>query len=185
MPPLPELSLVDIIALALIAIGGIQGFIRGLSGELARLLGTIAAFAAGVALQKPVGAWILGHTRLENQSAHAVAFIATVLLAILAMLILRFLLKRVMKVVFADGLDKGLGVCAGLLRMSVAICILFLVMNLIPHDYLNRVFGEESAIGSIVVKYIPTIRETLERNDIPTITPKPHNSEPSTQNSKL
>jgi uncharacterized membrane protein required for colicin V production len=168
MSTIPELNLVDIAALILVGMGGIQGCIRGLSGELARLVGTLAAFAAGVTLQKPVGAWILEHTRLEDQPAHAVAFIATVLLAIIVMFLLRLVLKRIMKVVFTDGLDKVLGVCAGLIRMAVVACIIFLVMNLIPNDYLNRHFGEESAIGSVVVQYIPTIRETLENNDIPT-----------------
>ena len=162
MNALPTLSLVDIVALGLIAIGGIQGFLRGLSGELARLIGTILAFVAGVSLHGPVGEWILRNTRLEDQTAHAFAFVATVVLAIVIMLLLRLVIKRLIKVVFADGFDKGMGVLAGLARMSVVVCIIFLIMNLIPHDYLNRHFGEESAIGSIVIRYVPTVRETLE-----------------------
>jgi hypothetical protein len=71
------------------------------------------------------------------------------------------------KVVFAEGFDKGAGVIAGMLRMSIIVCIIFLCMNLIPHEYLNRVFGEESAIGRVVVKYVPTVRETLENANIP------------------
>jgi uncharacterized membrane protein required for colicin V production len=167
MNTLSELNLVDICALMLIAIGGIQGYLRGLSGELARLIGTILAFVAGIALHDPVGAWILEHTRLEDQPAHAVAFVATVILAIVIMVLLRLVLKRLIKVVFAEGFDRGMGICAGLLRMSVVVCIIFLVMNLVPHDYLNRHFGEESTIGSIVVSYVPKVRETLEHANIP------------------
>ena len=169
MNAIPELNLVDIAALILILVGGLQGFFRGLSGELARLIGTIIAFATGVALHDPVGTWILENTRLEDQSAHAVAFIATVVLAIVIMIVLRLLLKRIIKVVFAEGFDKGMGVGAGLLRMATVVCIIFLVMNLIPHDYLNRHFGEESAIGNIVVRYVPRVRETLERVEIPAL----------------
>ncbi len=162
MDALPTLNLVDIVALGLIAIGGIQGFLRGLSGELARLIGTVLAFVAGVALHGPVGEWVLKHTRLEDQTAHALAFVATVVLAIVIMLLLRLVIKRLIKIVFADGFDKTMGVAAGLVRMTVVVCIIFLIMNLVPHDYLNRHFGEESAIGSIVVRYVPTVRETLE-----------------------
>ena len=163
MNSIPELNLVDIIALALVAIGGIQGFFRGLSGELARLIGTILAFIAGVSLHNAVGSWVQENTRLEDQAAHAVAFIATVILAIVIMILLRLILKKLIKVVFAEGFDKGMGICAGALRMSVVVCIIFLVMNLIPHDYLNRHFGEESANGNIIIRYVPTVRETLER----------------------
>ncbi len=160
---IPNLNLVDIVALGLIAIGGIQGFFRGLSGELARLIGVIVAFVAGVSLHGAVGEWILKNTRLMDQTAHAVAFIATVVLAVLIMLAIRLVVKRLIKVVFADGFDKTVGIVAGLARMSVVVCIIFLIMNLIPHDYLNRQFGERSAIGSVVVRYVPTVRETLER----------------------
>ena len=168
MDALPTLNLVDICAIGLIAIGGIQGFFRGLSGELARLIGAILAFLAGVSLHGPVGEWILKNTRLEDQTAHAVAFVATIVLAVLIMLTLRLIIKRLIKVVFAEGFDKAMGVFAGLARMSVVVCIIVMVMNLIPHEYLNRHFGEESAIGSVVVRYVPTVRETLERADIPT-----------------
>ena len=168
MDALPTLNVVDIVALGLIVIGGIQGFFRGLSGELARLIGSIIAFVAGVSLHGPVGEWVLQNTRLENQTAHALAFVATVVLAVLIMLELRLVIKRLIKVVFADGFDKTMGIIAGLARMSVIVCIIFLAMNLIPHDYLNRHFGEESAIGSVVVRYVPTVRETLEGANIPT-----------------
>ncbi|MBT3194407.1 MAG: CvpA family protein [Verrucomicrobia bacterium] len=163
MIAIPELNLVDIGALILIAIGALQGFFRGLSGELARLIGTLLAFVAGVALHDSVAAWILENTRLEDQPAHAVAFIATVLIAILIMLLLRLVVKRLIKVVFAAGFDKGMGVLAGSLRMGTVVCIIFLIMNLVPHDYLNRHFGEESAIGSVVIRYVPRVRQTLER----------------------
>jgi uncharacterized membrane protein required for colicin V production len=172
---LPSLNLIDIIALAIIGIGGIQGFCRGLSGELARLIGTVLAFVAGVSLHGPVGEWIQTYTRLDEQPAHAVAFITTVVLAVLIMIVLRLVLKRLMKIVFAEGFDKSIGILAGLLRMTVTVCIIFLIMNLVPHPYLNRHFGEESMFGSIVVRYVPTIRETLERANIPTRQSPPSN----------
>ncbi len=170
------LNPVDIAALILIGIGCIQGYFRGLSGELARLIGTVLAFMAGISLHDPVGEWILENTRLEDQSAHAVAFIATILLCIVIMLILRVVVKKMIKVVFAEKFDKTVGIFAGMLRMGVVVCIIFICMNLIPHEYLNRHFGEESVIGNFVVQYVPTIRDTLEQANIPI----PKNSEEDT-----
>ncbi len=176
MDSLPEFNLVDIVALILIGIGCVQGYFRGLSGELAQLIGTILAFMAGISLHEPVGSWILENTRLEDQVAHAVAFVATILLCIVIMIILRLVVKKLIKVVFAEKFDKTVGAFAGMLRMSVVVCIIFICMNLIPHEYLNRHFGAESVIGSVVVQYVPTIRETLRQANIPV----PKNSEEKT-----
>ena len=166
MDSLPQLSLVDMIAILLVVIGGIQGFFRGLSGEIARLIGAILAFLAGIWLRQPVSVWIVENTRLEDRAATATAFTATVIIAFIIMLILRMVIKRLVKVVFAEGFDRSTGVIAGLLRMSIIVFIIFLCMNMIPHDYLNRVLGEESAIGRVVVKYVPMVRDVLKDNNL-------------------
>ena len=167
-----SLSLVDIIAILLMAVGGIQGYFRGFSGELARLIGAVLAFFAGVWMRASVGGWIYNNTRLGEQAANALAFIVTVILALLFMLVLRMLIKRLVRVVFAESFDKLAGVFAGVLRMSILVLIFFLCMNMIPHGYLNRVFGEESVIGRIVEKYVPAFRSTLEDKNIIKKTPE-------------
>jgi uncharacterized membrane protein required for colicin V production len=161
----PGFNSVDIIALFIILIGAVQGFFRGLSGEIARLAGTILAFVAGVLLREPVGRWIVDNTKLEEQAAHAAAFITTVLLALTVLILLRIIVKRIVKIVFAEAFDKGAGVVAGMLRASIIVLIIFIGMNMIPHEYLNRLFGEESAIGRVVVKYVPAIKEKLENRN--------------------
>ena len=49
------MNLVDIVALALIALGSIHGFIRGLSGELSHLIGMLVAFIFGMWCKEPLG----------------------------------------------------------------------------------------------------------------------------------
>ncbi len=167
MDSMPALSVVDIVALALIAVGGIQGFFRGLSGELARLAGAVIAFAGGTLLHEPVGQWVSTHTRLEARPAQTLAFVATVIIAVLIMIVARMLLKKVIQGVFAPGFDKTAGVLAGLLRMSIFTCIFFIIMNMVPVEFLNRHFGEESVVGSFMVRYVPTVERTLEQAGIP------------------
>ncbi len=162
-----SLSVVDIAALILIGVGGIQGFFRGFSGELARLIGTIIAFVAGTLLHEPVGQWVAASTRLEERPAQTLAFIATIIAAIVIMILVRILLKKVIKLVFAEGFDKSAGVLAGLLRMSVLVCILFIVMNMVPVAYLNQHFGEESVVGRFMIRYVPTVEKTLEKAGMP------------------
>ncbi len=167
MDMLPPLTWVDMIALALIGVGGVQGFFRGLSGELARLFGVVIAFVTGTLLHEPVGLWVSGSTRLEPRPAQALAFIATVVLALVIMIVVRILLKKAIKLVFAEGFDKTAGVLAGLLRMSVFVCIFFVIMNMVPVKSLNEHFGENSAVGGFMIRYVPTVERTLEQAGIP------------------
>lgn len=167
METMPALSVVDIVALALIAVGGIQGFFRGLSGELARLAGAVIAFIGGTLLHESVGQWVSTHTRLEARPAQTLAFIATVIIAVLIMIAVRMLLKKIIHGVFSPGFDKTAGVLAGLLRMSIFTCIFFIIMNMVPSDTLNRIFGEQSAVGGFMIRYVPTVENTLEAAGIP------------------
>jgi uncharacterized membrane protein required for colicin V production len=159
MHGLPTLSIVDVVSLSLISLSALRGYLRGLSGELAQLIGATAAFVLGVYLLGPLGTWCIGHTRLSPMSARAVAFVATVAGVIAVMVLIRMVLKRVMKVVFhQQAFDRFGGLAAGFARAVVVLAIVFLAMNLAPHDYLNRKFGEESVLGTLLLRAMPSLR---------------------------
>jgi len=162
MDMLQTFNLVDIGALVVVAVGTFVGYRRGLSGELARLVSIVAAFVLGLFFFRPVGAWIVNHTRLEDRSAQAVAFMVTIGAALVAMVLLRIVLKRVMQVVFEEMTDKVGGAIAGFVRAALTVAIIVMMVNTWPHDYLNRQFGEESVIGRLVLKYVPILREKVE-----------------------
>jgi uncharacterized membrane protein required for colicin V production len=103
----------------------------------------------------PLATWFSEHTRLTGRAAAALAFVLSVLAAAGCMIGLRLLVKRVMHVVVEPGVDKFLGCFAGLLRAGVLVVIVFLSMNLLPHDYLNRLFGADSIIGAAVLRFAP------------------------------
>jgi uncharacterized membrane protein required for colicin V production len=85
------------------------------------------------------------------------------------------LLKKMITLVFAGGFDKSVGVLAGLLRMSVLVCIVFIIMNMVPVAFLNKHFGEESVVGRFMIRYVPTVEKTLEKAGMP---PFKHAEEP-------
>jgi len=162
MENLPPVSLVDVIAFAAVALGAVRGYFRGLSGELARVISLVAAFALGLRFYGPLSEWVLAYTRIAEENAPVAAFIITVLAAVVCLFLLRYLLKRVMKIVIEERADKTGGVIAGLLRTSVMVLIVFLALNLWPNERLNRIFGEESLIGRLVLKAAPRAREYVE-----------------------
>ena len=149
----------DIAALIFIVVSTLHGCFRGLSGELAHLVSVVVAFIFGLYFYQPFGSWLLENTRLTDQPARALAFLTTILVALVAMILLRFVLRRIMRIVFEEKIDKVAGCFAGFIRSSVIVIIIFLVMNLWPNEYLNRRCGEESVIGGLLLKYVPSLRE--------------------------
>ena len=151
---LPVINVIDIAALIIIGVNIIIGMRRGLSGELAGLVGTIAAFGLGAHFLAPFGAWLKDHTRLGERPAQALAFISVVVCVIIVMILLRLILGKIMKLSFEPAVDKIGGFVSGLVRSCVLVLIIVVSVQICPNDYLNRKFGEESVVGRSVVKYV-------------------------------
>ena len=160
------LNAVDILAFVVIAIGVWQGYRRRLSGELAGLISSAIALLAGVLLCRPLGDSLLANTRLGPEASRTVGFVLAVAVASLLMVLIRYVLKGVMQVVVEETTDKIVGCIAGAVRMTVIVLIGFVIMNLLPHEYLNRLFGEESLIGRGVLKSMPVVRERIESHEV-------------------
>ncbi len=162
MDGFPPPALVDLLAIIIIVIGGFQGYFRGLSGELAGLISVLIAFMLGVRFYEPFGAWVLDHTRLEGRPSLALAFVVTVVTVIVVLLFLRHVIKRIIKVVVEEQAEKTGGVFAGVIRASLYVVIAFVVLNLVPHEYLNRKFGEESVVGTAIQAVMPHMQELIQ-----------------------
>jgi uncharacterized membrane protein required for colicin V production len=154
---------VDIVALCVVALGTCIGVRRRLSGELAHLISVIVAFLFGLYAYQPIADWLLAFERLGPRSARAVAFVVAVMGAGIVMYSVRNILRRVLQVVIEEYADRVAGGVAGFVRASILVIIVFIVMNLAPNAFLNRHFGEESAIGRVVLRFMPTIEEELPK----------------------
>jgi uncharacterized membrane protein required for colicin V production len=169
MNHLPSVNVIDIAVLIIIGVNLIIGIRRGLSGELAALVGTVAAFGLGAHLLSPFGAWLNGHTRLGERPAQALAFISVAVGVIIVMILLRLLLGKLMKISFEPTLDKIGGFAAGLIRSCVLVLIIVVSVLMCPNDYLNRKFGEESVVGRSIAKYVmPRVEDTKPAKEIKT-----------------
>ena len=158
MENLPPFGLPDILAIAAVVFGVIQGIRRGLSGEVAGLVAVTAALVAGLVLYKQAGGWLMENTRLSETGSRAVAFLVTVLCSGAVMLALALLLRFLLRFAVDKHVDRAWGAVIGMVRSIIGILIFFIAVNLWPHPYLNRVFGEESLIGGFVVRFLPELR---------------------------
>jgi len=161
MEGFPVPNAIDVVALILILVGTLIGWRRGLSGELAHVISIIVAFILSISLHYPIGMWLGEHTRLSDDAGRTLAFVLTITFSMLAMAMVRFLIKNILKVVIEKEADKLGGLIAGFVRSAVMIIMLFLIMNMWPHEYLNRKFGEESLIGSVVIRCMPSLQSAV------------------------
>lgn len=168
-------SIIDLLALGLVIIGCIQGAFRGLSGELARLIGVIAAFWIARFSHPPVADWLDMHTRLSPESANLVAYAAVVIIALIALALIRKATEQLIKLVFEKGFDRAAGVIAGGLRMSLIACIIFIVLFLLPGP--PPAFLENSFFANFLVRYVPTVEKTLNEAGVPTFNEPTSDSE--------
>lgn len=159
MASLPTPNLIDAAALIVIAVCAFRGSRRGLSGELAQAAALAVAFVLGLRFHPAVAAWLEAHSRLDARAAQGTAFAAVVAAGFVVMLLLRYVLGAVMKVVIEKKFDRTGGCLAGACRGCLLTAIVFLVMNMWPHEYLNRKFGEESLVGTLLGKCVPVAEE--------------------------
>lgn len=167
MENLPQFNLVDVLALIYVVLGALRGLSRGLSGELARLLSVVVAVAVGLYFYEPVGRYLLEHTRLAEggeTTAYAASFGVLLVGGWLAMRVLRFLLRSLMEFSFRGRLEKVGGAVAGFLRCSVEAAAVILLLGLVPHETMRRLFVDESLLGRPLARYVlPAYDELAEK----------------------
>lgn len=160
---MPEINVIDIVACVFILLSMLHGYKRGLSGEVAQLVGVLVGFCLGMAGYRPFAAWMAANTRVSGGVADVLAFIVILVFSTGALVLVRVVLSRVMRVVFDESLNKGGGVIAAFIRSGVVTLIMFIVMNLVPHPYLNEQFGQASLIGRGTLRILPVLRAEIER----------------------
>jgi len=162
MQDLPPLSLVDILAMAIILLGIFRGVRIGLSGEIARLVALLAGLALGLYAYEPIAAWTVAQTGLTGLTAAIPAFALTAALAVLAMALLRAVLAGVIRFVVRDDFDRAGGGVAGFITSALFVLLVFLAMQMLPgNTRLYHAFADRSVIGTMIAPRVPDV--DLER----------------------
>ncbi|MDA0322908.1 MAG: CvpA family protein [Verrucomicrobia bacterium] len=155
--------LVDAIILVAVLIGAIQGLRHGLSGELAHVISVAAMLLVGWRALAPLSALITEFTRLNDTYARPVAFVGACVVVLLAMSLLRTILKGVMELHIKPGFDRWGGLIAGAVKFgAIAAAVLYLMM-MSPSEYLVRLASHESAVGRALREHLPVVQDQLDR----------------------
>lgn len=156
---------IDLVALLLLAFCAVRGGIRGLTGEVARVAGLLAALAAGYWTSGLWGAVALRWLpeRADAYGRGLVVVAGLVVAATLAALIVRGLVDRFLRLLLDQPANAVLGVVAGGLRAALLLLAFFLVASLVAYGNMGRVLFEESLAGRVARPAVQGLRGQLPR----------------------
>jgi uncharacterized membrane protein required for colicin V production len=148
------LNWVDWLFLATLLVGGAVGALRGLSHELATLVGMVVAVAATWTFYEPASAWACGRWDWNPELTRLVAVGGLVALSLGAMRLLRLALGALMTFSFRGPVERYGGLLAGMARRGAIFLTLLLAASFFPWSWLQRSVMYESRIGPAVLPHL-------------------------------
>ena len=171
--PLTFGILVDVLAVMVLLFFLGRGLSRGVSDELARIMGFVGGAWAGVAffphIQKTFSALTgtlasaaftgtSASAALTRTSASAAFTLTSLTLTLLAGfivgLIIRYIFNAMFQVVILQPADAVLGLAAGAVYAAVIFAVVFALAMLIPLTSVQRLFTEQSRVGQQVCPWL-------------------------------
>jgi len=153
-----QFNWVDWAFFAALLYGAALGAVRGLSSELATLIGMVVAVIVTRLFYEPVSFWVCARWGWNEQITRLFAVVLLALLALSAMRLLRIALRAMMTFSFKGLVERVGGLLAGFFRLGVIALVLLLAASFVPSSTLQRAVMYDSAVGRqalplLVAKY--------------------------------
>lgn len=149
------MTAIDFLFLILLAVGAVSGFLKGFVRQLATLFGLIAGLFVAKALYLSVAGKLAPAIIDSMTAAQIIAFIAIWVLVPLVCTIIASLLTRFLEAVSLGGINKLLGLLAG---MVLTILILSMILNIIDFlDPTGRFITQSTKHQSVLYYFIKDI----------------------------
>ena len=147
------LNWVDWLFLAVLLYGAVMGLARGLSHELATLIGMVVAVLVTRIFYEPVSAWLCEKWDWDPEITRLVAVVALALLTLWGMRALRLALGTLMTFSFKGPVERIGGLLTGFVRLGAIFLVLLLAGYFVPSAWLQRAV-EDSTTGQTVLPYL-------------------------------
>jgi len=153
--PLTLGTLVDVLAVMVLLFFLSRGLIRGVSDELARIMGFVGGAWAGVALYSHIQATFSSLTGTTSSAALAITSLALTLLAgFITGLAVRCVFTAMFQVVILQPADAVLGLAAGAVYAAVILAVVFSLAMIVPLKPVQRLFTEQSRVGQQICPWL-------------------------------
>lgn len=154
-------SWIDLVILAVVALGAWRGFVTGAILEVARIVGLVIAFVAAVQLMDTAGLFTAGLFGLSEQMAPLVGFVVVFLGVMAAVTITARIIQYVIGKVKLGGLNKLAGGAIGAAKSALLVSILLLMVGAV--GFPDASTKSDSSLYGPVSSFAPTAWRSLSR----------------------
>ena len=153
-----QFNWVDWAFVAVLLYGAAMGAVRGLSSELATLIGMVVAAVVTRLFYEPVSFWICERWGWNEEVTRLFAVVLLALLVLYGMRLVRIALGAMMTFSFKGLVERVGGLLAGFVRLGAIALLLLLAASFVPSSNLQRAVMMESSVGRqalplLVAKY--------------------------------
>ena len=153
-----QFNWVDWAFVAVLLYGAAMGAVRGLSSELATLIGMVVAAVVTRLFYEPVSFWICERWGWNEEVTRLFAVVLLALLVLYGMRLVRIALGAMMTFSFNGLVERVGGLLAGFVRLGAIALLLLLAASFVPSANLQRAVMMESSVGRqtlplLVAKY--------------------------------
>ena len=144
---------VDWLFAAVLFYGAAMGAVKGLSHELATLIGMVVAVVATWMFYENASVWICDRWNFDPEITRLLAVVALVALSLFGMRMVRLALGTLMTFSFKGPVERVGGLLAGFLRRGAIYLVLMLVVYFLPWAWLQREI-QSSQTGPAVLPHL-------------------------------
>ena len=156
--------MIDYVLLGFLGVGLLRGVFRGLSGELASLLGLAAAIGAAWYFRGSIGAYLSESTSLTDSQADTLSMAVLIVGGLLIFWALMIILKKIMEFSFKGPLERIGGALIGVARAAVVLAIFFILVAQFAPESVRQPVLDDSRIGrEAMVHLVPVYEELVAR----------------------
>ena len=138
---------VDWLFAAVLVYGAVMGLVRGLSSELATLIGMVVAVLVTRLFYEPLAGWVCGRWGWDPGFTRLVAVVLLALATLYGMRLLRIALGSLMTFAFKGVAERLGGLLTGTIRQGATFLVILLAASFVPSSWLQRAVMYDSATG--------------------------------------
>ncbi len=148
------MSTLDLLILAVLAVGLVRGFATGVIRQVASLVGMVAAFVLGVQLMKPVGGLIVGSLGVSPAIAPLLGFLLVFVVVQVGVFAAGRFVETLVGALRLTVFNRAAGGALGAFKAALALSVGFLVLGYVnmPAEATQR----DSALYAPVATVLPT-----------------------------
>ena len=158
-----RINWIDILVVILLFRTSYIGARTGLSEEIFRIIGILLGLFFSIKYYSALGSRINASIALPQELIDGITFLILILLSILTMKLVSLGLAKIVKLAFADKIDKWGGFIVGLFRGAVILSLLFTLFGILQVDYLVKSVEERSLTGPYIEKIASNVYQVIAR----------------------